>query len=72
MWQNITSSASESDIDLTPTHESSDEDCQPDVTEGDYAIVKFAGNSRIRHYIGHVDVIDGDDMEGTFLRRVLG
>ena len=52
--------------------ESSVEDYQLNVMEGDYVIVKYAGKSRIVHHIAHVDVIDGDDVEGTFLRRVLG
>ena len=41
-------------------------------TEGEFVIVKVAGKARIKHYIGRIDVVDGNEFEGVFLRRVLG
>ena len=70
--QNITSSSSsESDTGMELMDESS-EGHQLNVMEGDNVIVKYAGKSQIVHNIAHVDVIDGDDVEGTFLSRVFG
>ena len=47
------------------TEESDDE-----VIEGDFVVVKVERKSRKVRYIAKVDTIDGDEFEGTFLKKV--
>ena len=49
----------------TCTKESNDE-----VIEGDFVVVKVEGKSREVRCIAQVDTIDGDEFEGTFLKKV--
>lgn len=59
------------DMELTDVSDSaSDEDSLQDIMEGDYIIVKIHATARVCNYVARVDVIDGDDIEGIFLRRV--
>ena len=41
-----------------------------EVIEGDFVVVKVGGKSRKVRYIAQVDTIDGDEFEGTFLKKV--
>ena len=45
---------------------------ESDAIEGDFVVVKVAGKSRTVYYIARVDVVDGDDFEGVFLKKVAG
>ena len=49
----------------TCTEESDDE-----VIEGDFVVVKVERKSREVRYIAQVDTIDGDEFEGSFLKKV--
>ena len=49
----------------TYTKESDDE-----VIEGDFVVVKVEGNFQEVRHIAQVDTIDGDEFEGTFLKKV--
>ena len=54
--------------------ESSEEEYHEDVEEapieGDFVVVKVSGKKRFLLYIARVDVVDGVDFEGVFLKRV--
>ena len=47
------------------TEESDDE-----VIEGNFVVVKVEEKSQEVRYIAQVDTIDGDEFEGTFLKKV--
>ena len=40
------------------------------VIKGDFVVVKAEGKSQEVRYIAQVDTIDGDEFEGTFLKKV--
>ena len=44
-------------------------DSDDEVIEGNFVIVKVEGKSREVQYIVQVDTIDGDEFEGTFLKK---
>ena len=55
---------------MIPSGESDADEPDYQVIEGDFAVVKSVlAKSRNVHYIARVDVIDGDECEGVFLRR---
>lgn len=36
---------------------------------GDYVLVQFAGKSKIHYYVGVIENTDGDELEGSFMRK---
>lgn len=66
------SSNSDSDSDVVYDDESDheDENSLDEIVEGDFVVVKYEGKSRMVHYIARVDVIDGNEFEGIFLKKV--
>lgn len=52
----------------------SDDDVVSDdeLIEGDFVVVSVNGKKTTRRYIARVDVIDGDELEGVFLKRIQG
>ena len=57
---------SESEVELVLESDT----CTDEVIEGDFVVVKVEGKSREVRYIAQVDTIDGDEFEGTFLKKV--
>ncbi|CAE1177333.1 unnamed protein product [Acanthosepion pharaonis] len=52
---------------LSKLLEASDE-----LIEGDFVVVSVNGKKTTRRYIARVDVIDGDELKGVFLKRIQG
>ena len=64
-----TSSDSEKDMHLIDTDD--DVESDDETIEGDFVVVKLpSGKGRQLHFIARVNVIDGDELEGVFLKRV--
>ena len=63
-----TSSESEGEVELDDNSEapSEDEEC----IERDFVVVKVCGKYRFKHFIARIDIVDGDDYEGVFLKRI--
>ena len=62
------SSEPEGEFEEESDEETSDEEME--IIEGDFVVVSLAGKARVRNFIARVDVVDGDDYEGIFLRKV--
>ena len=70
----VTSSDSDTSLDFQLAHESDDEISDDEVIEGDFVViqVKIRGTDQAKHFIARVDVIDGKEYEGIFMRRLSG
>ena len=64
------SSNSESEVELVLESDTCTEESDDEVIEGDFVVVKVEGKYREVRYIAQVDTIDGDEFEGTFLKKV--
>ena len=64
------SSDSESEVELVLESDTCTEESDDEVIEGDFVVVKVEGKSREVRYIAQVDTIDGNEFEGTFLKKV--
>ena len=62
------SSEPEGEFEEESDEETSDEEME--IIKGDFVVVSLAGKARVRNFIARVDVVDGDDYEGIFLRKV--
>ena len=65
-------SSSESDTAEEPVVESDEvsEDSDDEIIEGDFVVVRVEGKSREVRYIAQVDVLDNEELEGVFLKKV--
>ena len=61
---------SESEVELVLESDKCIEESDDEVIEGDFMVVKVKGKSREVRYIAQVDIIDGDEFECTFLKKV--
>ena len=61
---------SENEVELVLESNTCTEESDDEVIEGDFVVVKVEGKSREVRYIAQVDTIDGDEFEGTFLKKV--
>ena len=64
------SSDSQSEVELVLKSGTCTEESDDEVIEGDFVVVKVEGKSRKVRYIAKVDTVDGDEFEGTFLKKV--
>ena len=64
------SSGSESEVQLVLESDTCTEESDEEVIKGDFVVVKGEGKSREVQYITQVDSTDGDEFEGTFLKKV--
>ena len=64
------SESSDDDLQLDDSSDEYHEDVEELPIEGDFVVLKVAGKKRSLLYIARVDVIDGGDFEGVFLKRV--
>ena len=64
------SSDSESEVELVLESDTCTEESDEEIIEGNFVVVKVEGKSREVRYIAQVDTIDGDEFEGTFLKKV--
>ena len=64
------SSDSKSEVELVLESDTCTEEGDDEVIEGDFVVVKVEGKSREIQYIAQVDIIDGDEFEDTFLKKV--
>ena len=66
----VSSSTSEEEMDMDLVDDSEDEEELEEIIEGDFVIVQVSGKSRVAQYIARIDIIDGDELEGVFLKRI--
>ena len=64
------SSNSQSEVELVLESGTCTEESDDEVIEGDFVVAKVEGKSRKVRYIAKLDTIDGDEFEGTFLKKV--
>ena len=64
------SSDSQSEVELVLESGTCTEESDDEVIEGDFVVVKVERKSQKVRYIAKVDTIDGDEFEGTFLKKV--
>ncbi|CAE1245386.1 unnamed protein product [Acanthosepion pharaonis] len=72
---NVTSDddSDDEDCESMAMNDSDDDDVSDDeLIEGDFVVVSVNGKKTTRRYIARVDVIDGDELEGVFLKRIQG
>ena len=61
---------SESKVELVLESNTCIEESDDEVIEGGFVVLKVEGKSREVRHIAQVDTIDGDEFEGTFLKKV--
>ena len=64
------SSDSPSKVELVLENDTCTEESHNEVIEGDFVVVKVGGKFREVRYIAQVNTTDGDEFEGTFLKKV--
>ncbi|CAE1240094.1 unnamed protein product [Acanthosepion pharaonis] len=71
---NVTSDddSDDEDCESMAMNDSDDDDVSDDELRGDFMVVSVNGKKTTRRYIARVNVIDGDELEGVFLKRILG
>ena len=55
---------------MVPLDDGTDSDVDNDLMEGDFVIVQVFGAKQSKFFIAKVDLINDDDYEGVFLKRL--
>lgn len=76
--QTASNATSDDDSDVYETMDSLANDCGDDISDdelmgGDFVVVNIHGmKGTTQRYVTRVDVIDGDEIEGIFMKRIRG